>query len=265
MTNTTSTSTSTTSGLQSLQTALDYANGKSPNVDDITAQMRKYLGGLSYDQSIPGRSRIEDLRPKFNDSLGFLRAAGAQAGANASTAYRNRNATLGLSGAAGGVVEAQARLPYERQAMGAEMEFDQASAAALIKERQAAYENRRKLDDLRLNYARTIADYNDRSAGRQQSDYQFQTKFNQSVRPQQQQEQLADLQLLQAGRTERNAAAMEAAQYQQPYRPGYITNSGPMQFTDDPKYSGTPTVIGGAYMPASMPKAKPGTNFSYSL
>ena len=179
------------------------------------------------------------------NTTALIRSAGAQAGANAARGYANRNAQLGLDSSAAGVVDAQVRLPYMRQASEIDLATQAADWERKLMAQRTAGDMMARMDSLRLDYAKTLEDFNQRELDRQQQQTQWQQGFDAEAESRRLANEQRQLEIDAAKRAA--AAAWQAEQDANNTRPGYITNSGPMILSSGPNARPNSVLMGGGY------------------
>ena len=162
----------------------------------------------------------------------LIRSAGAQAGANAARGYQNRNAQLGLDSSAAGVVDAQVRLPYMRQASEIDLATQAADWERKLMAQRTAGDMMARMDSLRLDYAKTLEDFNQRELDRQQQQSQWQQGFDAEAESRRLANEQRRFEIDAARRAE--ALAAQKREDEANFQSGYITNSGPLKFASGP-------------------------------
>ncbi len=172
---------------------------------------------------------------RAQNASALIRSSGAQAGSNAATAYARRNQQLGLDASAAGAVDAQVRLPYLRQASEVDLATQAADWERKLKAQSTAADIMGRMDSLRLDYAKTLEDFNQRELDRQQQQTQWQQGFDadaESRRLANEERQLAIEAAKRAKQTQ-----MAEAKARETFDPGYIPTFGPMRMASgsDPR------------------------------
>ena len=179
------------------------------------------------------------------NTTALIRSAGAQAGANAARGYQNRNAQLGLDSSAAGVVDAQVRLPYLKQASEIDLATQAADWERKLMAQRTAGDMMARMDSLRLDYAKTLEDFNQRELDRQQQQTQWQQGFDADAESR----RLANEQRRMEIDAAQKAEALTAQRMQDATNtsPGYLTNSGPMMFSSGPNARPNSVLMGAGF------------------
>lgn len=193
-------------------------------------KLSQLLQGLQGRDPNDGRQR-ED----FARLTSWLRGSADRAGSNAAGSYAARQMAAGLDASAADLVGAQVRFPAYGKVAEAKMSFDQQQANEQRDRNRLAADVSKSLASLRLDYARTVADFNSREADRASNDSRWEREFALDKPVKEGNATLQNLQIeaaIRAGERDKKmtdkARASDASASD--FNPGYITNSGPLKY-----------------------------------
>ncbi len=182
-------------------------------------------------QSLQGKDPNDGAQKKsFNDFLSWMESSANRDGSSVAGSYAARQQASGLDASAAGLVGAQARFPVFGKMAESRMKFEEQQANEEYQRNSMRNDIAKALAALRLDYAKTVNEFNFNTSRAASEDSRWQQSFDLDRPLKTGQKTLQDLQIEAAQLAKRQADRTEAASLtpSDQVTSGYIPNSGPI-------------------------------------
>lgn len=189
-------------------------------------------------QSLQGKDPNDAAQQKsFSDMMSWMESSANRTASSTAGSYAARQLAAGLDASSASLVGAQAKFPVFGKMAESKLAFDTQQNAEQYQRNALRGEIAKALASLRLDYARTVNEFNFKTNRAESEDSRWQQDFNLDAPLKTGQLSLQDLQIEAARMAQDKAKRIEDASRTDPlegFNPGYITNSGPLRFASGP-------------------------------